>query len=84
MWKFYGKAQFPHSFGDSPKLCGNCAFTQNFHNRKLGEITVFYEVPVFDRENNHFSKILPLELEGSSSQPSIQQAIFLSVYDHFP
>ena len=22
------------------KLCGNCAFLQNFHTRKLGEITV--------------------------------------------
>ena len=27
-----------------PKLCGNCAFPQNFHTRKLGEITVFYDV----------------------------------------
>ena len=27
-----------------PKLCGNCAFPQNFHTRKLGEITVFYAV----------------------------------------
>ena len=27
-----------------PKLCGNCAFPQNFHNRELGEISVFYEV----------------------------------------
>ena len=27
-----------------PKLCGNCAFLQNFHTRKLGEITVFYAV----------------------------------------
>ena len=25
-----------------PKLCGNCAFPQNFHTRKLGEITVFF------------------------------------------
>ena len=23
------------------KLCGNCAFLQNFYTRKLGEITVF-------------------------------------------
>ena len=28
-----------------PKLCGNCAFPQNFHTMKLGEITVFYAVP---------------------------------------
>ena len=27
-----------------PKLCGNCAFPQNFHTRKLGEITAFYAV----------------------------------------
>ena len=27
-----------------PKLCGNCVFHQNFHTRKLGEITVFYAV----------------------------------------
>ena len=27
-----------------PKLCGNCSFPQNFHTRKLGETTVFYEV----------------------------------------
>ena len=29
---------------DRPKLCGNCAFPQNFHTRKLGENTVFYAV----------------------------------------
>ena len=28
----------------NPKLCENCAFPQNFHKRKLGEITVFYAV----------------------------------------
>ena len=45
MWKFCGKAQLPHSFGQfaiRPKLCGNCAFPQNFHTRKLSEITVFF------------------------------------------
>ena len=25
-----------------PNLCGNCAFPQHFHTRKLGEITVFF------------------------------------------
>ena len=25
-----------------PKHCGNCAFPQNVHTRKLGETTVFY------------------------------------------
>ena len=27
-----------------PKLCGNYAFPQNFHTRKLVEITVFFRV----------------------------------------
>ena len=27
-----------------PKLYGTCAFQQNFHNRKLGEITAFNAV----------------------------------------
>ena len=40
LWKFCEKAQFPNR----PKLCGNCAFPQNFPTRKLGEITVFYAV----------------------------------------
>ena len=26
------------------KLCGNCFFPQNLHTRKLGEITIFFEV----------------------------------------
>ena len=38
--KFCRKAQFP-------KLCGNCAFPQNFHTRKLGEITVFFAMLLF-------------------------------------
>ena len=40
VWKFCGKAQFPHSFG----RWGNCTFPQNFHARKSGEITVFFAV----------------------------------------
>ena len=28
------------------KLCGNCAFPQNLHTKKLGEITVFYAMRV--------------------------------------
>ena len=39
VWKFCGKAQFPHSFG---RFAGNCAIPQNFHTRKSGEITVFF------------------------------------------
>ena len=30
--------------GNCPKLCEHCAFPQNFHTRKLGEITAFYIV----------------------------------------
>ena len=45
VWKFYGKAQFPHSFRRiRPKLCRNPTFPQNFHTRKSDEITVFFAV----------------------------------------
>ena len=43
VWKFCGKAQFSYT-ANRPKLCGNCAFPQNFHSRKLGELMVFYAV----------------------------------------
>ena len=39
VWKFCENAQFP-------KLCGNCAFLQNFHIRKLDEIMVLFTVEV--------------------------------------
>ena len=32
-----------------PKLCGDCLFPQNFLNRKLGEITVFYAAFMFEK-----------------------------------
>ena len=41
VWKFCGKAQFLHSFGQFP--C-ETAFPQNFHTRQLGEIRVFFAV----------------------------------------
>ena len=45
-----------HSFrivwGESPELCGNCVFPQNFYTRKLGEITVFYAVRVFFKKSD--------------------------------
>ena len=40
VWKFYGNA----IFAIRPKLCGNSAFSQNLHTRKLGDIAVFYTV----------------------------------------
>ena len=30
------------------KLCGNCAFPQNFHTRKSDEVTVFFAVNVIE------------------------------------
>ena len=38
VWNFFGKAQFPQSFG---RFCGSCAFPLNFHTCKSGETTVF-------------------------------------------
>ena len=35
--KIFGKPKFPaQSWATRPKLCGNCAFSQNFHVNKLG------------------------------------------------
>ena len=44
VWKFYGKEQFPHSFGRIAQNYVETSFPQNFHTRKLGEITIFYAV----------------------------------------
>ena len=45
VWKFCGKAQFPHSFG---RIARNYAETLLFHTRKSGEITVFFAVMVLE------------------------------------
>ena len=37
-WKGTVSTEFPSI---RPKLCRNCAFPQNFHTRKLGEISTF-------------------------------------------
>ena len=43
-----------------PKLWGNCSFPQNFHTRRLGEITIFFIVFVtqetFFGRTEHFQK----------------------------
>ena len=52
VWKFGGKAQFPHSFG-------RCAFPQNFHTRKFREITVFYAVITDIIILSFLTKLLP-------------------------
>ena len=45
MWKFCGKAQFPHGFERfARKSAENVPFPQNFTTRKLVEIAVFYAV----------------------------------------
>ena len=42
VWKFCGKA--PHSFARFTRNFAETAIPQNFHTRKLDEITVFYAV----------------------------------------
>ena len=54
VWKFSGKTQFPHSFG---KLCRKYAFPQNFHPRKLVEITVFFSVYLIGNHLKVFRRI---------------------------
>ena len=44
VWKFCGKAQFPHSFGRFARNYAETVFPQDFHTRKLDEITVFFAV----------------------------------------
>ena len=41
-----------------PKLSGNCAFPQNFHTRKSGEITVFFLVTTILKMNSFTNIIL--------------------------
>ena len=54
-----------------PKLCGNCAYPQNFHTRKLGEIAVFYPM--------HES---PAEAYSESSQ-SFKIELFVKIVNDF-
>ena len=41
LWKCIASTEF---WTNCTKICGNCAFPQNFHKRKLGEIMVIYAV----------------------------------------
>ena len=43
-WLISWYGNFAQFQANHSKLCGNCAFLQNFHIRKLGEITVIYVV----------------------------------------
>ena len=45
MWKFDRNGSVCEEFrAIRPKLFVNCAFPQNFHTRKLGEILILYAV----------------------------------------
>ena len=54
------------------KLCGNCAFPQNIHTRKLGEITVLHHHPIFPIQCHHsiFSNILQQSEQEEHKGPS--------------
>ena len=41
LWKDIVSAQFR---ANCPKLCGNCAFSQSYHTKRLGEITVLFAI----------------------------------------
>ena len=66
LWKFCGKAQFPHSFGRFARnYAENRAFPQNFLTMKLGEITVFYAVKIFQVSFQVSCKIDIFKVESS-------------------
>ena len=62
VWKFF-----------RPKLCGNCAFPQNFYTRKLGEITVFFAVDIKRKwkNNDNINQINKYKLD-----------IFFTIFSH--
>ena len=47
----FGNSVFAEFRAIYPKFFGNCAFPQNFHARKLSEITVFYADLVIQQAN---------------------------------
>ena len=53
----------------SSKLCGSYAFSQNFHTRKLGEITVFHAVLNIIQELGSWYTLMQilLKTEGTGS-----------------
>ena len=44
VWKFHGRAQFPHSFERITRNYAETLFPQNFQTMNLDEITVFFSV----------------------------------------
>ena len=69
-----------HSFrrvlgANRPKLCGNCAFPQSFHTRKLDEITVFFVV------NEGAQALVKMEgILGVSIEVGISTLLFINVW----
>ena len=75
-----------HSF--RMKLCGNCAFPQNFHTRKLCEVTVFFVVLVnemhlkfiknvlFDRNISLMSRLLQISVQWTDTVLTYSQPMF--------
>ena len=78
VWKFFWKTEFHR-----PKLCENYAFQQNFHTRKLGQITVFFIVlmnihltgcdltKTFNFQNYYFPEYHLMYHTGEESKSSI-------------
>ena len=61
---------------DRLKICGNCAFPQNFHTRKLGEISVFYAVQKLD-EVDSFDTVYAFALRsGGIMNPKFLSWVF--------
>ena len=60
MWKFCGKAQFPHSFR-------RFAFPRNFYTRKLGEISAFYAVHFISSYMLYYRCIITLKFLRSAA-----------------
>ena len=54
LWKGTVSTEFR---ANRPKLCGNCTFPQNFHTRKLVEITVFFAAAANWYSHSAFWKI---------------------------
>ena len=52
VWRFCGRTVSALFWAIRPKLCGNCAFPQNFHTRQLGQITVFFHSGYNNRKQN--------------------------------
>ena len=83
MWKFCGKAQFPQIFVRFPQNSTETVFAQNFHTRKLGEITVFYVVKITFLASNSLG-VAELEVNEAIESISKKISLFLFLSDLSP